>query len=75
MSSLVPESHLCAMGCFRNGGITDDEKKQRNANKKIERQLREDKIAYRATHRLLLLGKFRTIEEVFMWFFVGHLLS
>ena len=55
MSSLVPEPHLCAMGCFKNG-ITDDEKKQKNTNKKIEKRLKEDKVAYRATHRLLLLG-------------------
>ena len=47
------------MGCFGNN-ITDEEQetkqKQKSTNKKIERQLRDDKIAYRATHRLLLLG-------------------
>ena len=47
------------MGCFGNN-ITDDEheksKKQKETNKKIDKQLRDDKIAYRATHRLLLLG-------------------
>lgn len=56
---LVLESHFCAMGCFGNN-ITDEEqetnRKQKNTNKKIEKQLRDDKIAYRATHRLLLLG-------------------
>lgn len=49
------------MGCFRNG-ITDDEKKQKNTNKKIEKQLKEDKVAYRATHRLLLLGNISHIS-------------
>lgn len=47
------------MGCFGNN-ITAEERetdrRQRNTNKKIEKQLRDDKIAYRATHRLLLLG-------------------
>lgn len=47
------------MGCF-SGGITEEErettKKQKSTNKKIEKQLKDDKIAYRATHRLLLLG-------------------
>lgn len=56
---LVLESHFCAMGCFGNN-ITAEERetdrRQRNTNKKIEKQLRDDKIAYRATHRLLLLG-------------------
>lgn len=56
---LVLESHFCAMGCFGNN-ITDEEqetnRRQKNTNKKIEKQLRDDKIAYRATHRLLLLG-------------------
>lgn len=45
------------MGCF---GTTktdaDEEKKRREANRKIEKQLQKDKITYRATHRLLLLG-------------------
>lgn len=47
------------MGCFGNN-ITDEEqetnRRQKNTNKKIEKQLRDDKISYRATHRLLLLG-------------------
>ena len=56
---LVLESHFCAMGCFGNN-ITDEEqetnRRQKKTNQKIEKQLRDDKIAYRATHRLLLLG-------------------
>uniref|UniRef100_A0A3Q3JPA9 GNAS complex locus n=1 Tax=Monopterus albus TaxID=43700 RepID=A0A3Q3JPA9_MONAL len=46
------------MGCL--GGKTDeerlDEKAKREANKKIERQLQKERLAYKATHRLLLLG-------------------
>ncbi|XP_037136391.1 guanine nucleotide-binding protein G(olf) subunit alpha-like [Syngnathus acus] len=46
------------MGCL--GGKTDeerlDEKVKRQANKKIERQLQKERQAYKATHRLLLLG-------------------
>ena len=45
------------MGCFGNSISNDDDKqKQKETSKKIEKQLRDDKIAYRATHRLLLLG-------------------
>lgn len=47
------------MGCL--GGKTDeerlDEKSKRDANKKIERQLQKERQAYKATHRLLLLGQ------------------
>uniref|UniRef100_H2TKG9 Guanine nucleotide-binding protein G(s) subunit alpha n=1 Tax=Takifugu rubripes TaxID=31033 RepID=H2TKG9_TAKRU len=47
------------MGCLGNSKTEDqrnEEKAQREANKKIERQLQKDKQIYRATHRLLLLG-------------------
>lgn len=53
--SVVP----AAMGCL--GGKTDeerlDEKAKREANKKIEKQLQKERQAYKATHRLLLLGQ------------------
>ena len=42
-----------AMGCF--GSSQDDEAKK--LSKKIDADIKQDKIAYRATHRLLLLGK------------------
>ncbi|XP_028288697.1 guanine nucleotide-binding protein G(olf) subunit alpha-like [Parambassis ranga] len=46
------------MGCL--GGQTEeerlDEKAKREANKKIEKQLQKERQAYKATHRLLLLG-------------------
>nr|7VUH_A Chain A, Isoform Gnas-2 of Guanine nucleotide-binding protein G(s) subunit alpha isoforms short [Homo sapiens]7VUJ_A Chain A, Isoform Gnas-2 of Guanine nucleotide-binding protein G(s) subunit alpha isoforms short [Homo sapiens] len=45
---------------FQGNSKTEDqrneEKAQREANKKIEKQLQKDKQVYRATHRLLLLG-------------------
>jgi len=47
------------MGCFGNTGQKSDaeeDKRRKEANKKIEKQLQKDKQVYRATHRLLLLG-------------------
>ncbi|KAJ3602598.1 hypothetical protein NHX12_030350 [Muraenolepis orangiensis] len=47
------------MGCLGNSKTEDqrnEEKAQREANKKIDKQLQKDKQMYRATHRLLLLG-------------------
>lgn len=53
------------MGCL--GGKTEeerlDEKAKREANKKIERQLQKERQAYKATHRLLLLGE--TVVRLF----------
>lgn len=47
------------MGCL--GDKTDEErleeKAKRDANKKIEKQLDRERLTYKATHRLLLLGK------------------
>lgn len=47
------------MGCF-GGAPTqkeqDEQKKRREANKRIEKQIQKDKQIFRATHRLLLLG-------------------
>lgn len=52
------------MGCLGNSSKTAedqgvDEKERREANKKIEKQLQKERLAYKATHRLLLLGKDR----------------
>lgn len=52
------------MGCLGNSSKTAedqgvDEKERREANKKIEKQLQKERLAYKATHRLLLLGKAR----------------
>uniref|UniRef100_A0A6I8NA68 G protein subunit alpha L n=1 Tax=Ornithorhynchus anatinus TaxID=9258 RepID=A0A6I8NA68_ORNAN len=47
------------MGCLGNSKTEDqkiDEKERREANKKIEKQLQKERLAYKATHRLLLLG-------------------
>nr|Q9XZV5.1 RecName: Full=Guanine nucleotide-binding protein G(s) subunit alpha; AltName: Full=Adenylate cyclase-stimulating G alpha protein [Geodia cydonium]CAB43528.1 Gs protein, alpha subunit [Geodia cydonium] len=44
------------MSCF-GGGVEDDRtKEQKRQNKLIDQQLKKDKKAYRALHRLLLLG-------------------
>lgn len=49
------------MGCLGNSKTAEDqgvdEKERREANKKIEKQLQKERLAYKATHRLLLLGK------------------
>ena len=43
---------------FCAGGGGDDElKEQKRLNKVIDTQLKKDKDVYRATHRLLLLGR------------------
>ena len=49
---------LHKMGCFsqKPGKEDDEDRSRREANKRIEKQLQKDKQAYRATHRLLLLG-------------------
>ena len=49
---------LLMMGCLGGKSSGDEEEKiRRETNKKIEKQLQKDKQLYRATHRLLLLGK------------------
>lgn len=56
------------MGCLGNSKTEDqrnEEKAQREANKKIEKQLQKDKQIYRATHRLLLLGRFFCLFVLF----------
>ena len=48
------------MGCFGGGASKSDaeeSKRRKEANKKINQQIQRDKQVYRATHRLLLLGK------------------
>ena len=48
------------MGCFGSAGAKGDaeeNKRRKEANKKINKQIQQDKQVYRATHRLLLLGK------------------
>uniref|UniRef100_A0A4W5L256 GNAS complex locus n=1 Tax=Hucho hucho TaxID=62062 RepID=A0A4W5L256_9TELE len=55
------------MGCLGNSKTEDqriDEKAQREANKKIEKQLQKERQAYKATHRLLLLGKVQKVDLV-----------
>lgn len=47
------------MGCFGGSSSkndTEEEKRRKEANKRIEKQIQKDKQIYRATHRLLLLG-------------------
>jgi len=48
------------MGCFSNPSNksrdADEDRRRKETNKKIEKQLQKDKQVYRATHRLLLLG-------------------
>lgn len=45
------------MGCFGpSKNDPEEDKKRKEANKRIEKQIQKDKQVYRATHRLLLLG-------------------
>ncbi|XP_042873729.1 guanine nucleotide-binding protein G(s) subunit alpha [Penaeus japonicus] len=47
------------MGCFGSAGAKGDaeeHRRRKEANKKINKQIQQDKQVYRATHRLLLLG-------------------
>ncbi|KAG8224541.1 hypothetical protein J437_LFUL002145 [Ladona fulva] len=47
------------MGCFGSASSKADQeenKRRKEANKKINQQIQKDKQVYRATHRLLLLG-------------------
>lgn len=47
------------MGCFGGSSSKNDaeeDKRRKEANKRIEKQIQKDKQIYRATHRLLLLG-------------------
>ena len=44
------------MGCFGQG-LNEEERLRKETNKRIEKQLQKDKQAYKATHRLLLLGQ------------------
>lgn len=58
------------MGCLGNSKTEDqrnEEKAQREANKKIEKQLQKDKQIYRATHRLLLLGRWHVRSPELLW--------
>ena len=50
------------MSCFGGGGTEDEEglKEQKRQNKIIDQQLRKEKKAYKALHRLLLLGNTHT---------------
>ena len=41
------------------GGGSDEEKQQRDRSKAIDRELRKEKVEFKATHRLLLLGEKR----------------
>lgn len=48
------------MGCFGSASSKADQeesKRRKEANKRINQQIQRDKQVYRATHRLLLLGK------------------
>lgn len=72
------------MGCFGGSGSKNDaeeDKRRREANKRIEKQIQKDKQIYRATHRLLLLGQvihinveliiFQLIISIFSLFSIG----
>lgn len=45
------------MGCFGKKE-SDEDRAMKERNKRIEKQIRDDKQKYKATHRLLLLGNY-----------------
>ena len=48
------------MGCFGIAGAKDDAEelaKQEKTNKEINKQIKEEKQLYKATYRLLVVGK------------------
>lgn len=68
------------MGCFGGSGSKNDaeeDKRRREANKRIEKQIQKDKQIYRATHRLLLLGQFIYIhvESIIFQLIIFHVFS
>ena len=50
------------MGCICGGGDPET-KAQDQKNKEIEKQLEKDKQSYKATHRLLLLGRYKGVSS------------
>lgn len=67
------------MGCFGSAGARtdpDENKRRKEANKKINKQIQRDKQVYRATHRLLLLGKYIYLSSAWRpyWNFLSYFL-
>lgn len=56
LAKLATVNLVDSMGCFRQSREDDDDRLRKEANKRIEKQLAKDKILYKGTHRLLLLG-------------------
>ena len=54
--SFVIDINDLEMNCF-GGALTDEERAQNEASRQIDQQLRKEKVDYKSTHRLLLLGK------------------
>lgn len=60
-----------SMGCFRQSKEDEDDQLRKEANKRIERQLAKDKLVYRGTHRLLLLGRYGDDSLLFPFYIYG----
>ena len=59
------------MGCFSS--TEDDEAKKRS--KKIDNDIKQDKVSYRATHRLLLLGIFIVVFNIVVVVYLGFFMD
>jgi hypothetical protein len=67
------------MGCFGPGQTEqqrEEHKRQKHNSKEIEKQLKKDKLTFRATHRLLLLGNILNIlrccfVDLTRWLWLG----
>ncbi len=72
-----------AMGCFGPGQTEqerEEHKRQKHNSKEIEKQLKKDKLTFRATHRLLLLGNILNILrccfiDLTSWLWLGLSIS
>lgn len=58
------------MGCFGSSYTEqekEEQKRQKHNSKEIEKQLKKDKLTFRATHRLLLLGNITHLRRLPMF--------
>lgn len=69
-SSLSSRTFSAMMGCFGSSYTEqekEEKKKQKLNSKEIEKQLKKDKLTFRATHRLLLLGNITHLQRSLMF--------
>lgn len=67
LSHFILLSGLCCELCVKmdccGGGLTDEERQAKRKNKVIEQQLKKERVEFKSTHRLLLLGNFSYLSS------------